>query len=137
MPCFLLYPVIGVKEASERGILQLRALQSKYVASVRLATSTKSPHPTTRTFQSQDILRPFLLAANYPDAGHDIIQLSLNAIHTLIAGDAVCPEDAVHVMRVLNIQANVCCAALGDTLAKGGGNSGSGNASSSSSDQGV
>lgn len=127
----LMIPV-GVKEASERAILQLRGLQSKYVASVRLATSTKSPHPTTRTFQSQDILRPFLLAANYPDAGHDVIQLALNAIHTLIAGDAVCPEDTVHVVRVLTIQANVCCAALGDALGKGGGSSGSGNGSSSS-----
>ena len=68
-------------------------------------------------------MRPFLLAANYPDAGHDVIQLALNAIHTLLAGDAVCPEDTIHVVRVLTIQANVCCAALGDALGKGGGGS--------------
>jgi hypothetical protein len=125
----------GVKEASERAILSLRLLQNKYVAAVRQATrsigdghnaenhpdgiahpssytSHRVAHPTTQMFQSQDILRPFLLAANYPNVGNRILQLSLDGIQTLLAGQAICKQDGVHVVRVLHIQATVCAAAI-------------------------
>lgn len=104
----------GVKEASERAILTLRSLQSQYVSAVRAATSSKkgsstAPHPTTALFRSQDVLRPFLLACNYPDASSALLLIGLNAIQLLINGDAVCPEDSVHIARVLGIQAACCC----------------------------
>ena len=104
----------GVKEASERAILTLRSLQSQYVSAVRASTSSKSgsnavPHPTTALFRSQDVLRPFLLACNYPDASSSLLLIGLNAIQLLISGDAVCPEDSVHIARVLGIQAACCC----------------------------
>lgn len=100
----------GVKEASERAILTLRTLQNLYVVAVRRAT-TSSPslpkhhsHPTTTLFRSQDILRPFLLAANYPDASFKLITLALNAMQLLVGGDAVFPEDSRNVVRVLGIR---------------------------------
>jgi hypothetical protein len=128
----------GVKEASERAILSLRLLQNKYVAAVRQATrsigedvshdstnnshatnvpnvvssSNRIAHPTTQMFQSQDILRPFLLAANYPNVGNRILQLSLDGIQTLLAGQAICKQDGVHIVRVLHIQAHVCATAI-------------------------
>jgi len=116
----------GVKEASERAILQLRTLQNRYVVAVRRAVSTKSPHPTTAIFRSQDVLRPFLLAANYPDASFKLITLALNAFQLLVGGDAICPDDSRNVVRVLSIQANVCCASLGVFRGAQGVNSGAG-----------
>lgn len=103
-----------MKEASERAILTLRSLQSRYVSAVRASTSSKNgsstvPHPTTALFRSQDVLRPFLLACNYPDANSSLLLIGLNAIQLLISGDAVCPEDSVHIARVLGIQAACSC----------------------------
>lgn len=104
----------GVKEASERGILTLRTCQAKYVAAVRKATSAPgNVHPTTRHFRSQDVLRPFLLAANYPDASARILDIALGGIELLLDGDAVCDGDEMHIVRVLGIQAGVCCDTLG------------------------
>ena len=125
----------GVKEAAERAILSLRTLQNKYVVAVRAASrASSSPlnananananadvankHPTTAIFQSQDVLRPFLLAANYPDVGYKLLNLSLDGMQALLTGDAVCKNDGINVVRVLSIQANVCAAAI---LSKSGG----------------
>eukprot|EP00979_Chaetoceros_neogracilis_P004011 scaffold695_cov279-Chaetoceros_neogracile.AAC.37 len=104
----------GVKEAAERAILSLRSLQNKYVVAVRRAASTnsKESHPTTAIFQSQDVLRPFLLAANYPDVGNKVLNLSMDGIQTLLEGNAICKYDGVNVVRVLNIQAAVCAKAI-------------------------
>lgn len=104
----------GVKEAAERAILSLRSLQNKYVVAVRRAASanSKESHPTTAIFQSQDVLRPFLLAANYPDVGNKVLNLSIDGIQTLLAGNAICKNDGVNVVRILNIQAAVCAKAI-------------------------
>jgi len=111
--CLLtLFPSIGVKEASERAILQLRTLQNAYVTAVRKATQTGGTHPTTELFRSQDILRPFLLAANYPNASPKLLQISLSAMSLLIEGNAICPGDGIHMVRVWTIQANGCASAL-------------------------
>jgi hypothetical protein len=107
------YPsIVGVKEASERAILQLRALQNAYVTAVRVATQSGGPHPTTELFRSQDILRPFLLAANYPNASSQLLQISLSAMSLLIEGNAICPGDGMHMVRVWTIQAQVHVGAL-------------------------
>eukprot|EP00586_Coscinodiscus_wailesii_P011550 CAMPEP_0172507924 /NCGR_PEP_ID=MMETSP1066-20121228/207736_1 /TAXON_ID=671091 /ORGANISM="Coscinodiscus wailesii, Strain CCMP2513" /LENGTH=207 /DNA_ID=CAMNT_0013285663 /DNA_START=33 /DNA_END=653 /DNA_ORIENTATION=+ len=117
----------GVKEASERAILTLRSLQSQYVSAVRASSSTSSkPHPTTSLFRSQDVLRPFLLACNYPDASAKLLTIGLNAIQLLIDGDSICPPDSVHIVRVLAIQANCCCQ---DVTKQGSGGSDGSNSS--------
>lgn len=104
----------GVKEASERAILTLRSCQSKYVAAVRRATSDATQvHPTTALFRSQDVLRPFLLAANYPDASARILSIALGGIELLLEGDAICEGDEKNIVRVLGIQAGMCCVSLG------------------------
>ncbi len=108
----LLFIYLGVKEASERAILQLRTLQNQYVTAVRKATQTGGKHPTTALFRSQDILRPFLLAANYPNASPKLLGISLSAMSLLIEGNAICPGDGIHMVRVWTIQANGCAAAL-------------------------
>jgi len=108
-----LFVIVGVKEASERATLQLRTLQNKYVAAVRQASSDNSiKHPTTAMFQSEDILRPFLWAANYPDINHTILSIVLNAIQLLIDGDAISSGDIIHVLRILSIHAHGCTHAL-------------------------
>ncbi len=133
----------GVKEASERAIIHLRSLQTQYVAAVRRAgassssTTTNIPseqqqqqqqapstssgstsslpprHPTTALFQSQDVIRPFLLAANHPDASYDILVIALESIQHLLKGDAVCPDDGIQISRVLVIQSWGCAVTLG------------------------
>ena len=147
---FFSFIIKGVKEASERAILQLRALQTTYVSLVRRSsmntatatTPTKhSAHPTTSVFQSQEILRPFLLAANYPDVNYSILSLVFNAFLLLIQGDAICQDDGVYLVRVLIIQANVCCSAYAGIGRVSGGNgstrsSNSNNNNSSSSSGG-
>ena len=117
----------GVKEASERAILTLRSCQTKYVAAVRRATSDASQiHPTTALFQSQDVLRPFLLAANYPDASARVLSIALGGIELLLEGDAICEGDEKNIVRVLGIQAGICCDSLGrDELASMGHQGGS------------
>jgi hypothetical protein len=124
-----------VTEASDRAIIHLRSLQTQYVAAVRRAgaasstTTTNSNgkqqqqppssgsslplHPTTALFQSQDVLRPFLFAANYPDASYELLVIALESIQHLLRGDAVCPEDGIQISRALVIQSWGCAATLG------------------------
>ena len=62
----------GVKEAAERGTLKLRNFKEAYAGYLRqrrLAENSDSPMPPPFSFQSQDLLQPFLLACNYSDAG--------------------------------------------------------------------
>ena len=82
------------------------------MTAVRKATQTGGTHPTTELFRSQDILRPFLLAANYPNASPKLLQISLSAMSLLIEGNAICPGDGIHMVRVWTIQANGCASAL-------------------------
>ncbi|CAB9509407.1 Protein MON2 homolog [Seminavis robusta] len=97
----------GVKEASERAILRLRTLQNAYVSAVRKASSEGTEHPTTSLFQSQDLLHPFLLAANYPNASTKLLDISFGAMRLLMDSDAICPGDGIHMIRVWTIQAHV------------------------------
>lgn len=118
----------GVKEASERATYKLRMLQTNYVAAVRIASSTSSSssssttttqptatsnnnqlqqHPTTSMFQSSEILHPFLLAANYPNADYKLLEISFRAIRILMEADAIIVSDAIHIVRVYQIQAQV------------------------------
>jgi len=125
----------GVKEASERAIINLRSLQTQYVAAVRRSSGNAQKHPTTALFQSQDVLRPFLLAANYSDADYELLVIALDAMQLLLRGDAVCSEDGVQISRVLVIQAWGCAGSLGLLTNSGGGSedggsSGSGTGSS-------
>eukprot|EP00956_Cyclotella_meneghiniana_P003572 scaffold4387_cov32-Cyclotella_meneghiniana.AAC.5 len=122
---------IGVKEASERAILHLRSLQTQYVAAVRRAGASKSPtsqsksksdnnsssttsqqqqqqHPTTALFRSHDVLRPFLLALNHPDASPALISSAMEAIQLLLRGDAVISADGVYIATALYGQAREC-----------------------------
>jgi hypothetical protein len=64
-------------------------------------------HPSTKLFTSQDVLRPFLLACNYPDANTKLLAIGLNMIQLLINDDAVILEDSVHIAHILVIQASV------------------------------
>jgi len=98
---------IGVKEASERAILRLRTLQNAYASAVRKAASSGAEHPTTSLFQSQDLLHPFLLAANYPNASTKLLEISFKAMRLLMESNAVCPGDGIHMVRVWTIQAHV------------------------------
>jgi len=126
----------GVKEASERAIINLRSLQTQYVAAVRRAgaatpssqssndnsttnSSEQQQHPTTSLFQSQDVLRPFLLATNYSNASYNLVCIAIESIQLLLKGDAICNEDYIQISRVLVIQ-GWCCA---DTLGLGAGQS--------------
>lgn len=102
----------GVKEASERATLRLRALQSNYVSAVRRAATQPDAvhHPTTNLFQSSDLLHPFLLAANYPNADYKLLEISFRAMRLLMEADAIPPADAIHMVRVYQIQAHVATA---------------------------
>ena len=104
---------IGVKEASERAIIHLRSLQTQYVAAVRRASAKNQQHPTTALFQSQDVLRPFLLAANYSNASYELLVIALESMQLLLTGDAICPGDGVQIARVLVIQSWGCAGTLG------------------------
>lgn len=135
---FLFHQTLGVKEASERAILKLRTLQTAYVSAVRRASNEKgAPHPTTALFQSQDLLHPFVLAANYPNASYKLVDISLKAMRTLMEGNAICPGDGLHMVRVWMIQAHVCHSTLSKHLphsgsssnVSGGGGSGGGGSS--------
>lgn len=97
----------GVKEASERAILRLRTLQNSYVSAVRKASNSGAEHPTTSLFQSQDLLHPFLLAANYPNASTKLLDISFKAMRLLMESSAICPGDGIHMVRVWTIQAHV------------------------------
>jgi hypothetical protein len=97
----------GVKEASERATLKLRHLKTSYVAAVRQAGNKGTEHPTTSLFQSSDMLHPFLLAANYPNASSRLLDVSFRAIRLLMEADAVVPTDGIHLVRVWMIQAQV------------------------------
>jgi len=97
----------GVKEASERAILKLRTLQNQYVSAVRKASKSGEKHPDTRLFRSSDLLHPFLLAANYPNASPKLLDTSFKAMKTLLEADAICPGDGLNMVRVWMIQAQV------------------------------
>lgn len=116
----------GLKESSERAILTLRSLQTQYVSAVRRASSEGSPHPKTNLFTSQDILRPFLLAANYPQVNYKTLDLAFEGMRVLAEGDAInWKEDSVNIVRVLGIQCSVCLYNLTDEHNNGGGIGGS------------
>ena len=82
--------------------------------------------PTTAIFQSQEILRPFLLAANYPVMGYRSPSIVIGAMQCLVEGYATQPADVMHVVRVLWIQVNVCMGALGTAAASAPGVRGGG-----------
>lgn len=78
-----------------------------------LASSTQEVGPISSindsqsfSFQSHDLMQPFLLACNYMDVGTRLTLLSLSGIQHLINRDAMHPDDGPNVMRVLSIQAN-------------------------------
>ncbi len=110
-----------VKEAAERGILKLRSVKGgEFGVKVSKFNNTHLPRalreeyaskmtvesvPNRSIFQSQDLLRPFLLACNHTDAGTKLITLTMISIQRLINYDAISPLDIPNVMRVLMIQA--------------------------------
>jgi hypothetical protein len=98
-----------VKEASERAILKLRTLQNQYVSAVRKASNSTSgeKHPDTTLFGSSDLLHPFLLAANYPNASPKLLDTSFKAMKLLMEANAICPGDGMNMVRVWMIQAQV------------------------------
>ena len=58
-------------------------------------------HTTTSIFRYQDALRPFFLAANYPNAGYRLPSIAIDAMQPLMEGDDVQTSDGMHVIRVL------------------------------------
>mmetsp|Transcript_10820 Transcript_10820/g.29917 ORF Transcript_10820/g.29917 Transcript_10820/m.29917 type:complete len:1956 (+) Transcript_10820:225-6092(+) len=97
----------GVKEASERATWTLRQYKNAYASAVRKANAGNSTAPTTKMFQSSELLHPFLLAANYPNASPELLEISFRAMRLLLEHDAVPPNDAIHLVRVWMIQAQV------------------------------
>lgn len=97
----------GVKEASERATLKLRSLQNAYISAVRASNHGDSEPPTTALFQSSELLHPFLLAANYPNASSRLLEISFRAMKLLMEGNAILPSDGIHLIRVWLIQAQV------------------------------
>jgi hypothetical protein len=71
-----------------------------------VSTDGDTTNASTFSFQSHDLIQPFLLACNYMDMGPRLTLLSLSGIQHLINRDAMHPEDGPNVMRVLSIQAN-------------------------------
>ena len=96
------------------------------MAAVRRSSGNAQKHPTTALFQSQDVLRPFLLAANYSDADYELLVIALDSMQLLLRGDAVCSEDGAQISRVLVIQAWGCAGTLGLLTNNGSGGSGDG-----------
>jgi hypothetical protein len=87
--------------------LKLRSLQNDYVGGVRKASANGEKHPSTTIFRSSDLLHPFLLAANYPNASPKLLDTSFKAMKTLMEADAICPGDGMNLVRVWMIQAQV------------------------------
>lgn len=121
MYCFLTFCNLGVKEASERAILKLRSLQNAYVSAVRKATNNGGEHPDTTLFRSSDLLHPFLLATNYPNASPKLLDTSFKAMKTLMEANAICPGDGMNLVRVWKIQATVVVSYSNKESGKSGG----------------
>jgi hypothetical protein len=86
-------------------------LQTAYVSAVRKATNSTNSggekHPDTTLFRSSDLLHPFLLATNYPNASPKLLDTSFKAMKTLMEANAICPGDGMNLVRVWMIQAQV------------------------------
>ncbi|KAG2525714.1 hypothetical protein JM18_003864 [Phytophthora kernoviae] len=95
------YPV--VKEAVDRALEALPALQQQYAALLRV--EGRAPGPGHPLFQSESVLRPFLLACNHTNASHKILVLALASIQRLVSWDAIEPASVGSILRVLQIQA--------------------------------
>ncbi|RLN62296.1 hypothetical protein BBJ29_005031 [Phytophthora kernoviae] len=95
------YPV--VKEAVDRALEALPALQQQYAALLRV--EGRAPGPGHPLFQSESVLRPFLLACNHTNASHKILVLALASIQRLVSWDAIEPTSVGSILRVLQIQA--------------------------------
>lgn len=95
------YPV--VKEAVDRALETLPALQHQYAAFLRM--EERAPGPGHSLFQSESVLRPFLLACNHTNASHKILVLALSSIQRLVSWDAIEPASVGSILRVLQIQA--------------------------------
>ncbi|TDH66266.1 hypothetical protein CCR75_000816 [Bremia lactucae] len=95
------YPV--VKEAVDRALETLPSLQQQYAALVRV--EKQAPGPGHCLFQSDSVLRPFLLACNHTNASHKILLLAFSSIQRLVSWDAIAPASVSSILRVLQIQA--------------------------------
>ncbi|CAI5728792.1 unnamed protein product [Peronospora farinosa] len=95
------YPV--VKEAVNRALETLPALQQQYAALLRV--EGRAPGPGHVMFQSESVLRPFLLACNHTNASQKILVLALASIQRLVSWDAIEPASVGSILRVLQIQA--------------------------------
>lgn len=95
------YPV--VKEAVDRALETLPALQQQYAALLRV--EGRAPGPGHVLFQRESVLRPFLLACNHTNASHKILGLALSSIQRLVSWDAIEPSSVGSILRVLQIQA--------------------------------
>ncbi|CAH0476610.1 unnamed protein product [Peronospora belbahrii] len=94
------YPV--VKEAVDRALETLPALQHQYATFLRM--EERAPGPGHSLFQSESVLRPFLLACNHTNASHKILVLALSSIQRLVSWDAIEPASVGSILRVLQIQ---------------------------------
>ncbi|KAG6606525.1 uncharacterized protein IUM83_14348 [Phytophthora cinnamomi] len=92
-----------VKEAADRALEALPALQQQYAALLRV--EGRAPGPGHALFQSEAVLRPFLLACNHTSASHKILVLALSSIQRLVSWDAIEPASVGSILRVLQIQA--------------------------------
>jgi hypothetical protein len=82
-----------VKESAERGILKLRAI-----------AKACGGEGTGVMLQSEDVVRPFVLACNHADATHKMIAQALSAIQKLVSFDGVIITEVPNIMRVMKIQ---------------------------------
>jgi hypothetical protein len=102
--------------------LKLRTLQNAYVSAVRKASASGEKHPNTSLFQSSDLLHPFLLAANYPNASPKLLDTSFKAMEILMEANAICPGDGMNLVRVWMIQAQVVVSySMKETTSQGTG----------------
>jgi len=107
----------AVVEAAERAVRTLRARASEYASSIHDASGVGSgatdgsagggdTHMSPAFMRSDDVLRPFLLAASdgRPKTA-PLATSALGSVQRLIAMGAVAPQQAANIARVLAVQA--------------------------------
>lgn len=99
---------VVVKDAAERAVLRLRQLRAAPPAAAGAAGASPTPGDAAAAaraaLQSEDFLRPYLLACNHTGASKRLLLCAIGSIQRLITMDAVSPKEPANIMRVLTLQ---------------------------------
>ncbi|GBG33327.1 Brefeldin A-inhibited guanine nucleotide-exchange protein 2 [Hondaea fermentalgiana] len=90
----------AVREAAQIGLAKLTAARSEYAS---FADKVAQGEPVQGRLE--DVFRPFLLACNHHNAPIKLVVVALSSIQRLLHADALGPDERLHVMHVLRIQA--------------------------------